>query len=116
MKSNSGESAFYHVSELVCITYISCMWVFGIQGKVGINTESPEEALTVVGNVSVTGNLLHPSDKRLKQNIQKVSFRISIVLANNMAHFHYNVDAHKRHAGQYLQHDTLQLQLQRECF
>lgn len=39
----------------------------------GINTEAPDEALTVVGNVSVTGSVLHPSDKRLKQNIKKVN-------------------------------------------
>lgn len=43
-----------------------------LQGKVGINTETPDEALTVVGNVQVTGQILQPSDVRLKTNITQV--------------------------------------------
>ena len=38
----------------------------------GINTESPDEALTVVGNVQVTGQILQPSDARLKTDITQV--------------------------------------------
>ena len=60
------------------------MWLFLIytsvilspsltQGKIGVNTDSPEEALTVVGNVQVTGQILQPSDVRLKTDIMKVS-------------------------------------------
>ncbi|XP_003385638.1 PREDICTED: myelin regulatory factor-like [Amphimedon queenslandica] len=43
------------------------------QGKVGINTESPDEALTVVGNVQVTGQILQPSDARLKTDITQIN-------------------------------------------
>ncbi|XP_076967528.1 myelin regulatory factor-like protein isoform X2 [Tamandua tetradactyla] len=41
-------------------------------GRVGINTDTPDEALVVCGNVKVTGTILHPSDSRAKQNIQEV--------------------------------------------
>jgi hypothetical protein len=41
--------------------------------NVGINTREPNEALTVQGNVFVTGNIYQPSDRRLKTNIKQVS-------------------------------------------
>ena len=41
-------------------------------GKVGIGTENSKEALTVQGNIQVAGNILSPSDVRLKQNINRV--------------------------------------------
>lgn len=42
-------------------------------GKVGINTDRPDEALVVHGNVKLTGHIIQPSDVRIKQHIQKVS-------------------------------------------
>lgn len=41
--------------------------------RVGINTDAPDEALVVCGNVKVMGTIMHPSDSRAKQNIQEVS-------------------------------------------
>ncbi|XP_056430111.1 myelin regulatory factor-like protein isoform X2 [Hyla sarda] len=41
-------------------------------GRVGINTDSPDEALVVCGNVKVMGMVMHPSDSRAKRNIQEV--------------------------------------------
>mgnify|MGYP001801170811 FL=1 len=41
-------------------------------GKVGINTDSPDEALTVAGNVKVMGTIMQPSDQRVKEDITKV--------------------------------------------
>uniref|UniRef100_A0A4W3ID88 Myelin regulatory factor n=1 Tax=Callorhinchus milii TaxID=7868 RepID=A0A4W3ID88_CALMI len=41
-------------------------------GRVGVNTDRPDEALVVHGNVKVMGSLLHPSDARAKENIQEV--------------------------------------------
>uniref|UniRef100_A0A8C3HHM4 Myelin regulatory factor like n=1 Tax=Chrysemys picta bellii TaxID=8478 RepID=A0A8C3HHM4_CHRPI len=41
-------------------------------GRVGINTDAPDEALVVCGNVKVMGTVMHPSDSRAKQNIQEV--------------------------------------------
>lgn len=42
-------------------------------GRVGVNTEHPEEALTVHGNMRLTGHLLQPSDLRAKENLREVS-------------------------------------------
>ncbi|XP_066580281.1 myelin regulatory factor-like protein isoform X2 [Amia ocellicauda] len=41
-------------------------------GRVGINTDSPDEALVVCGNAKVMGTVMHPSDRRAKHNIQEV--------------------------------------------
>ncbi|XP_045895442.1 myelin regulatory factor-like protein [Micropterus dolomieu] len=42
------------------------------QGRVGINTDSPDEALVVCGNAKVMGAVMQPSDLRAKENIQEV--------------------------------------------
>lgn len=42
-------------------------------GRVGVNTDHPEEALTVHGNMRLTGHLLQPSDKRVKDDIKEVN-------------------------------------------
>ena len=39
----------------------------------GVNTDRPDEALTVHGNMRVTGHIVQPSDKRAKVDIRKVS-------------------------------------------
>ncbi|XP_060100392.1 myelin regulatory factor-like protein [Heteronotia binoei] len=41
-------------------------------GRIGINTDTPDEALVVCGNMKVMGTVMHPSDRRAKQNIQEV--------------------------------------------
>lgn len=41
-------------------------------GRVGINTDRPDEALVVHGNVKVMGSLMHPSDLRAKEHVQEV--------------------------------------------
>ena len=41
-------------------------------GRVGINTDRPDEALVVHGNVKVMGSLMHPSDLRAKEHVQVV--------------------------------------------
>ncbi|NXP89289.1 MRFL protein, partial [Passerina amoena] len=41
-------------------------------GRVGINTDAPDEALVVCGNAKVMGRVMHPSDSRAKQNIREV--------------------------------------------
>lgn len=48
-----------------------------LNGKVGINTENPREALDVVGNAVVTGAITQPSDRRVKEGITEVHSRIS---------------------------------------
>ena len=41
----------------------------------GINTDKPEEALSVNGNIRVTGCIEHPSDMRIKTDIHPVHYR-----------------------------------------
>lgn len=41
-------------------------------GRVGVNTDRPDEALVVHGNLKVMGSLVHPSDIRAKENVQEV--------------------------------------------
>ncbi|XP_067111068.1 myelin regulatory factor-like protein [Osmerus mordax] len=41
-------------------------------GRVGINTDTPDEALVVCGNAKIMGAVMHPSDRRAKHNIQEV--------------------------------------------
>eukprot|EP00038_Savillea_parva_P005832 m.160206 g.160206 ORF g.160206 m.160206 type:complete len:743 (-) comp11915_c0_seq1:224-2452(-) len=42
-------------------------------GPVGINTDRPFSALTVSGDVSVTGNIMHPSDLRIKEQLNPMN-------------------------------------------
>jgi len=41
-------------------------------GSVGINTDNPEEALTVHGNIRLTGHVVAPSDIRAKTDIREL--------------------------------------------
>lgn len=49
-------------------------------GRVGINTDRPDEALVVHGNVKVMGSLVHPSDIRAKENVQEVRMTLIVYL------------------------------------
>lgn len=52
--------------------------VTSFYGKVGINTDKPDEALTIVGNAKLTGVMLQPSDIRVKENIEPVCCHVII--------------------------------------
>uniref|UniRef100_A0A3Q0SFZ9 Myelin regulatory factor like n=1 Tax=Amphilophus citrinellus TaxID=61819 RepID=A0A3Q0SFZ9_AMPCI len=54
------------------------------QGRVGINTDSPDEALVVCGNAKVMGAVMQPSDCRAKQNIQQVDSEQQLKRINQM--------------------------------
>lgn len=41
-------------------------------GRVGVNTDHPDEAVTVHGNLKLTGHIIQPSDKRAKEDITEV--------------------------------------------
>ena len=45
------------------------------QGRVGINTDSPDENLTVHGNIKLTGHIMQPSDLRVKEDIREMDSR-----------------------------------------
>lgn len=41
-------------------------------GRVGVNTDRPDEALVVHGNLKLTGHLVQPSDARAKTTLREV--------------------------------------------
>lgn len=41
-------------------------------GRVGINTDRPDESLVVHGNIKISGHLVQPSDSRAKQEISEL--------------------------------------------
>ncbi|XP_013003891.2 myelin regulatory factor isoform X2 [Cavia porcellus] len=58
-------------------------------GRVGINTDRPDEALVVHGNVKVMGSLLHPSDLRAKEHVQEVDTTEQLKRISRMRLVHY---------------------------
>lgn len=44
-------------------------------GKIGLNTDQPDECLVVNGNLKVTGHILQPSDCRIKRELSELSSR-----------------------------------------
>ncbi|KAM9760476.1 myelin regulatory factor-like protein isoform 1-T1 [Dama dama] len=88
----ANQDQFYllsaHISERIIVRAsnpgqfendIDALWQRGqvpesvvCHGRVGINTDAPDEALVVCGNMKVMGSIMHPSDSRAKQNVQEV--------------------------------------------
>nr|KAF6466546.1 myelin regulatory factor [Rousettus aegyptiacus] len=58
-------------------------------GRVGINTDRPDEALVVHGNVKVMGSLMHPSDLRAKEHVQEVNTTEQLKRISRMRLVHY---------------------------
>ncbi|KAG8183036.1 hypothetical protein JTE90_015667 [Oedothorax gibbosus] len=53
-------------------------------GRVGINTDRPEESLVVHGNIKVTGHILQPSDFRAKYDIHELDPREQLRNVSNL--------------------------------
>ncbi|KAM4017317.1 myelin regulatory factor isoform 4-T4 [Anomaloglossus baeobatrachus] len=60
-------------------------------GRIGINTERPDEALVVHGNVKIMGSLLHPSDIRAKEDIEEVDTteQLKRISQMRLVQYHY---------------------------
>uniref|UniRef100_A0A8C5PVB9 Myelin regulatory factor n=1 Tax=Leptobrachium leishanense TaxID=445787 RepID=A0A8C5PVB9_9ANUR len=60
-------------------------------GRIGINTERPDEALVVHGNVKIMGSLMHPSDVRAKEAIEEVDTteQLKRISQMRLVHYHY---------------------------
>lgn len=41
-------------------------------GRVGINTDRPDECLVVHGNIKISGQIIQPSDVRAKEDISAI--------------------------------------------
>lgn len=53
-------------------------------GRVGINTDRPEESLVVHGNIKLTGHIVQPSDTRVKKSIEELDTRLQLQNVANM--------------------------------
>lgn len=60
-------------------------------GKVGVNTANPLEALTVHGNILVTGNIVKPSDVRLKSDFDEVRTDSQLKNIEKLKIYDYNI-------------------------
>lgn len=76
-----------------------CCWQRGItqnsifhQGKIGINTDMPDECLVVNGNVKVSGHIIQPSDERVKLNICELSTDEQLENINQIRVVRYQYD------------------------
>lgn len=59
-------------------------------GRVGINTDRPDEPLVVHGNVKVTGHIIQPSDRRAKTEIEELDSKEQLRNVANMRIVKYN--------------------------
>lgn len=53
-------------------------------GRVGINSDRPDESLVVHGNVKVTGHIIQPSDSRAKTNIEEMNTKEQLKNVSNI--------------------------------
>ncbi|GIY13472.1 myelin regulatory factor [Caerostris extrusa] len=88
---------------IMFLSYLS--WIFrdvmfnGLQGRVGINTDRPEESLVVHGNIKVTGHILQPSDLRAKYDIHELDTREQLRNVSNLRIVRYRYPPRVRGAG-----------------
>lgn len=59
-------------------------------GRVGINTDRPDEPLVVHGNVKITGHIIQPSDERVKEQIEELDTKQQLRNVSNMRIVKYN--------------------------
>lgn len=69
-------------------------------GKVGINTDRPDEALVIHGNLKVTGHIVQPSDVRLKRDIQECNSKEQLRNLQQLRVVRYKYDpSFSQHCG-----------------
>ncbi|KAK0044497.1 myelin regulatory factor-like protein isoform X1, partial [Biomphalaria pfeifferi] len=59
-------------------------------GKVGVNTDHPDESLTVHGNLRLTGHITQPSDIRAKENIQEINSKNQLENVSKLRIYKYS--------------------------
>ncbi|KAH3760897.1 myelin regulatory factor [Pelomyxa schiedti] len=60
-------------------------------GKVGINTKHPSEALTVMGNIALTGTVHQTSDVRIKENVKLLDTSGQLEKLSQVKLYEYNM-------------------------
>ncbi|XP_012942289.2 myelin regulatory factor, partial [Aplysia californica] len=58
-------------------------------GRIGINTDHPDEALTVHGSMALTGKLTKPSDIRAKEDIQEIDPKNQLANVSKLRIYRY---------------------------
>ncbi|XP_014662062.1 PREDICTED: myelin regulatory factor-like, partial [Priapulus caudatus] len=58
-------------------------------GRVGVNTDRPDESLVVHGNLKVTGQVVQPSDMRVKRDIQELDSKNQLQNVTRMKLYKY---------------------------
>lgn len=59
-------------------------------GNIGINTESPDEALSVIGNIKLSGAIMQPSDRRLKEAVEPASTEAHLTSLRSLRLYTYD--------------------------
>ncbi|KAG8240644.1 hypothetical protein J6590_104847, partial [Homalodisca vitripennis] len=76
-------------------------------GRVGVNTDRPDEALVVHGNMKVTGHIVQPSDLRAKRDIQECDSAQQLINVRQLRVVKYRYDPEfSNHCGLDTQSDT----------
>lgn len=60
-------------------------------GAVGINTDKPTEALTVHGNIRLTGSVMQTSDERVKEHVVPADTRQQLDNVRQLNLYHYSL-------------------------
>ncbi|CAB4012881.1 myelin regulatory factor-like isoform X3 [Paramuricea clavata] len=69
-------------------------------GYVGINTDKPDQCLSVNGNIKLTGQTMTPSDIRLTEHLHQANTRENLENVSNMKLYRYRYNqAYSCHAG-----------------
>jgi len=71
-------------------------------GRVGVNTDRPDEALVVHGNLKLTGHLVQPSDLRAKEAVSEMDSRQQLLNVQRLRLVQF------RYAHDYCQHAGVQ--------
>lgn len=63
-------------------------------GRIGINTDSPDESLVVHGNIKISGHIIQPSDSRAKEEISELDTaqQLENVQKIRVVRYRYNPD------------------------
>ncbi len=73
-----GNDTVYHIGNTIfgpsMLMECNPTWIGFVPGRVGINTDQAGESLTVHGNIQVSGQILQPSDSRLKRVVCEVDY------------------------------------------
>lgn len=63
------------------------------QGNIGINHDQPDESLVINGNLKLSGHIIQPSDRRIKNNIQELNSSQQLDNINKIRIVKYQYDS-----------------------